>query len=69
MTTKELPFPPIGEPNKKYTLTEKLYLEQWIIPKGTEVSLYQGRNNGIIALPEECFDARGFAVPKRLFKV
>lgn len=49
-------------------LHEDMVLEQWIIPKGTNVTTFQTQNFGWVVLPEHCQDKRGFTVPRRIFK-
>lgn len=66
----DLPFPRFKglQHAKDYTLVEDLYVEQWIVPKETTVTLYTSQNFGMCALPVACQDKRGFIIPKRLFR-
>ena len=68
MSILQLPFPKDLFKARKYTLPEALVLEQWIIPRGTTITLGTTRNFGIVAIPESTRDIRGFIVPKRLFR-
>ena len=63
----QLPFPKVSK-FRKYILPESLVLEQWIIPRGTTITLGISRNFGIVSIPEATRDIRGFIVPKRLFR-
>ena len=49
-------------------LTEDTFLEQWIVPKGTEIKAFETKNFGWIILPQNPQDKRGFEIPKRIFK-
>lgn len=68
MSILQLPFPKDLCKFRKYTLEETLVLEQWIIPRGTTITLGTSRNFGIVSIPESTRDIRGFIVPKRLFR-
>jgi hypothetical protein len=64
MQIRHLPFPS----HKKvvdHTLSEDLFIEQWLVPKGTLVKLSYP---GILVLPKECADKRGFVIPRRIFQ-
>ena len=60
----DLPF----SENRDVTLTENLYVEQWIIPSGTVVKVIETSNFGVLLLPENCKDVRGYSIPNRIFK-
>lgn len=60
--------PKIGKPVKDFLLGDDLFLEQWIIPKGSTVGLYQTKNFGWVILEPEQRSTRGDLIPKRLFK-
>jgi hypothetical protein len=66
----QLPFPRfIGiHHNKKITLHQDLHLEQWIIPAGTKVIIWQTQNFGWCLLPEGTKDKTGYIIHRRLFK-
>lgn len=49
-------------------LSEDTFLEQWIIPKGTEIKAFETKNFGFIILPKGTQDKRGFEIPRRIFK-
>lgn len=51
-----------------YKLVENIWLEQWYIPKDTEVKMFETKNFGFIILPPETKDVRGFQIPKRIFR-
>lgn len=68
MSILQLPFPKDLDKFRKYTLPEALVLEQWIIPRGTTITLGTSRNFGIVSIPESTRDIRGFIVPNRLFR-
>lgn len=59
-----LNFPKVGE--TKLVLAEKLAVDKYLIPRGTEISLCRGN---LLVLPAGCVDARGFPIPKRIFKI
>jgi len=67
MYIADLPFPKIKAPLSKYTLTEHLCIEQWVISKGTVLTLKQTQNFGLIILPQDCKDVRGFIIPRLVF--
>ena len=71
MIPHNLPFPKKhGLSNvKKYKLTETLFVEDFQIPFGTEISLYQTDNFGIISIPDNTKDVRGFVIQRRLFRI
>ena len=65
-----LSFPEIGAKAIHYQVVgQPLILEQWRVPIGTTVTLYQTANFGWVVLPEGCLDMRGFTIPKRAFKM
>ena len=65
----QLTYPKIGKPPQEVELHDELFLEQWVVPKGTRIKIYQTKNFGWVLLPENCLDARGvYTIPKRLFK-
>jgi len=68
MDITRIAFPAVGKPAQPMVYAETLYLEQWRVPAGTEVSIYQGKNFGYVILPAGTKDARGFVIPKRVFK-
>jgi len=69
MTIEGLPFPKSCNWSfVEYTLTEDLYIEQWIVPAGTKVKLRTGRNFGWLLLAANQEDIRGFTIPRHLFK-
>jgi hypothetical protein len=53
---------------RPFELPTDLILEQWIIPAGTTVKVFQTANFGWISLPQDCKDKRGFVIPRRLFR-
>ena len=65
-----LPFPRfIGIKYKKeYKLPTILILEQWVVPEGTTVKIFQTRDFGWCILPKDCRDEGGFIIPRRFFK-
>jgi len=57
--------------NKRWVshkISEDLILEQWVVPKGTEVQIKATLNFGWVVLPENTQDIRGFVIPKRMFQ-
>jgi hypothetical protein len=66
MRIQQLPFPKEGEVID-YKLPRQLFLEQWIIPRGTKVKLTTTINFGIVILPKQCVDMHGWVIPKQLF--
>lgn len=52
---------------KEYTLPQNFYVGQWIVPAGTVVKLVSTKDHGVLALPPQCQDGRGFTIPQRLF--
>jgi hypothetical protein len=70
MTISQLPFPRhIGiKHQKQYTLNETLYLEQWQIPAGTVVKVFQSTNFGYCIIPHATQDVRGFTIQRRVFR-
>lgn len=70
MDISQLPFPiNLGTKHTTdYTLDSDLFVEQWIVPKGTPVKLMNGQDFGFVILPQNQQDARGFGIPKRIFK-
>jgi len=66
----QLPFPRfIGTKYcKEYKLPTILILEQWRIPEGITIKIFQDRNFGWCILPENCRDERGFIIPRRIFR-
>jgi hypothetical protein len=67
LSAMNLPFPPRWK-SKSYTLPDRLCLEQWLIPAGTEVKLFTTDNWGLVVLPPGTCDAQGHIIPKRLFR-
>lgn len=52
-----------------FTADSDIFLEQWIIPKGTEnIKAFETKNFGWIVLPPNVMDKRGFEIPRRIFK-
>ena len=72
MTIEQLPFPKFVKRKtagwKEHTLTDRLFLEQWIVPKGTVVKLSVTTDFGWIKVPNGTKDERGFEMPRTLFK-
>ena len=72
MTIENLPFRKYGTSHwkdvREYKTTERLILEQWIIPVGTILKLKTSRDFGYVVLPENTEDERGFIIPKRIFR-
>jgi hypothetical protein len=54
LSDKRFPWPRyIGIKHKKTVeLPEDLFVEQWIVPKGTPVMVFQGRDFGFCIIPE-----------------
>jgi hypothetical protein len=55
MGITELPYPKYQRgklPVREYVLPEDLYVEQWVIPKGTLVRLFTGPNFGYCYTPD-----------------
>jgi hypothetical protein len=66
MNIAQLPF----KKNMKVmevVLPEDLYVEQWIVPKGTLIRTKEGRNFGFVILSPNTQDKRGFTIPRQLF--
>ena len=66
-----LPFPrynPGSRTIKDYTLPDDLVVEQWIVPKDTEVKLTIGPDFSYLMLEKGTFDKRGFVIPHTVFK-
>lgn len=53
---------------KSCELLDNLFVEQWIVPKGTKVKVKETRNFGWLVLPPDCKDMQGHIIPKRIFK-
>lgn len=70
LSIMSLPYPKgyKGNITKDYELPEDLFLEQWIIPKGSVVKLQQTQNFGWVFIPLHTKDKRGFEIPKHIFK-
>lgn len=73
MNITTLPFKPYSRTAKSlivrdFILPETLYIEQWRVPPGVEVSLITNRDFGTLVLPQECKDERGFVIPRRIFR-
>jgi hypothetical protein len=66
MQTKDLPFPSGKHETVTFVLIERLYLDKWIIPVGTVLTL---KGTKVIVLPDGCVDARGMTITQRMFKV
>jgi hypothetical protein len=66
----QLPFPKfIGvKYYKEYKLHSTLFLEQWRIPEGITVKIFQDKNFGWCILPVDCRDERGFIISRRIFR-
>jgi len=69
MNIQTLPWPKhIGlKHTKTIKLIEDCFVEQWIVPRGTEVKLLNTTNFGFVVLPHNTQDARGFTIPRRFF--
>lgn len=70
MSITQLPFPKhVGMKHiKEHKLLEDLWLEQWTIPAGSVIKLVSSINFGLVILPVDCQDKRGFTIPRRLFR-
>jgi len=66
----QLPFPRISDKKgQKYTLLDDLILDQWTIPKGTTVKLYQTNNFGYVMLSKGTVDKSGNIPARNVFNV
>lgn len=67
---QSLPFPRHSGMKhiKEYILLEDLFLEQWTVPAKTTIKLVTSTNFGLVVLPVDCQDKRGFTIPQRLFR-
>lgn len=52
---------------KEMALDQDLMLDQWIVPSGTMVKIWQTQNFGWVKVPKDCQDKRGFTMPRTLF--
>ncbi len=70
MHIQNLPYPRhIGIKHvKEWTAHETVYLEQWEIPAGTKIKLWQSENFGNVVIPQNTQDVRGFTIPRRIFQ-
>lgn len=69
MNITDLPFPKYKNlKTKEYILPEDLYLEQWIIPKGTTVKLTTSQDFSFCILPVGCKDITGYVMHRRIFR-
>jgi len=68
LSREQLPFSKYEGKMINTKLSDDLLLDQWIIPKETEIKLQTTRNFGWIILPEACQDKRDFTIPRRIFK-
>jgi len=63
---KNLPFPGVGKTCQHILVTD-LFLEQWIIPKGTKIKLAETNNFGIVLIGKTTKDKQGFIIPRTTF--
>lgn len=74
-----LPYPPLPSRDwckkhnrtlniREHVLASDLFVEQWIVPKGTTIKIWQTQNFGWIKVPSGQQDKRGFTMPRGIFK-
>lgn len=50
------------------TLIKDTFIDQWRVPKGTVVKVRETKDFGLLVLPHNTKDTRGFIIPQRLFR-
>ena len=70
MQLYQLPFPRNRGIShiKEIELSEDLFVDQWIVPKGTKIKVATGHDFGYCVLPPNTQDKRGFTIPRRIFR-
>ena len=69
MSIRDLPYPMhIGIKHvRNVTLSRPLQLEQWTIPAGITVKVYQSNNFGVCVLPKGTKTTNGSVMLRRIF--